>query len=1452
MKRVNLRLLIILVLLVVVGGGAAFGIWRVQRWRNAGSLVALAKQATEAKRPLEAIAILQRYLAIRPEDDSAVAELADLTLKQARSGGLSRQDVVQAFGLAENAVRRNPDNDSLRGRLAQFQMMIGQQRDALEHLAILAAKHPVQPDGADEPAALAEWDPEDPTHPLSIQLMLAAALMASGDFDKAAEAAAGLTGYDREARTFDDARSKTAPIQAFVLLAQVLFDKLDDKEAARAVIDHMTKVHGDKPDAWLTLSGWHREHNDVPAAGAAIDRALELDPENRAALFALVDLLLTQRDFAKATDAARRCIELFPDDERGYGQMANIHFNQRRPAEAEKVLREGLTTLPNRPNLLFPLAEACLQQQDVAGSSAAIASLRGILDPNNPQLMYLDGHRLLVERQYQAARKTLEQARTVLGNRPDILQKIDFLLAACYEQLGEHDAQLAAHQRVLTQVPLAIEPRIGAATAMASAGRSAEALAEFEAITALVKPEQLASFPPLWHPLLQLRINAQRQLPPAKRNWSRVDGLIDTLKSSSAITPTQIAMLRSDVLLSKGEPTLALEALERGVENDPKTPQLWGQLASLTLRQQGAAAAREVLGRVPKEFTGTVAFLLLEASVALAEGPASSDASFPRIEEQAAMLSDEEAARVLATLASLRRSSGSLDEAERLWKLAAEKTPNDLRLHTSRFETALETADLPRAEESLVQIERIGGENKAPALFGRAAVKVMRVRESLDKRQRDTERASALTAEENAALAEAQALLIEAENQRPGWNKVQVLFAEIAGLKNDLQAAIERMQRAMQLGSVSPRVVRHLVSLLYGLNRIEEAQQVLASLGAEETTGFDRLSAEMELRSGRLDEAVAVAERSINADSRNPLEHIWLGQLLERAGRREQAGKAYEKAVEIGPERVESWLSLIGYQIAAGASKAAAATLDRAAAALPEPQRTICQAQACEMLGRHDEAERHYRETVKADPDNIEVHRNLAAFLLRRGKLAEAREPLEQILATAADGQPTKVWARRTLGELLAENANFRTAQRAVAMVGENLDVSGRLPAEDMAVQVKLLSRRGEPTCWRQAIELLEKIAAQRPLTIVEQIQLTDLQEKTGRWEDCRSGLITICSLPNAPPAFVALLVEKLIAHDEIAAARTWMRLLKKQIPDSPATLKLEAGLALAQNDREAAVAAGRRLLTSAEAEGLPRDQIIGAAKLLEDLGFAKAADRLVSRLPTDSPDAVLVKVGFLGRQKRADDAFQLLEKHWDSLPLERVIQAAFEVVRNQEEPGAHAARLAAWLTKARREDPGSVMLAVMLAELRDIEGRPEEMEAIYREVLARKDVPPRLVAVVANNLAFHLAVPATAAEARRLIDSAIEELGPQPDLLDTRGMVRLAAGDASRAVEDLREAVLDPTPLKFMHLACAEHAAGNTDAARQALEKARKAKLSVAKLSLADRQRLQQLEAALQPPAAA
>ena len=136
----------------------------------------------------------------------------------------------------------------------------------------------------------------------------------------------------------------------------------------------------------------------------------------------------------------------------------------------------------------------------------------------------------------------------------------------------------------------------------------------------------------------------------------------------------------------------------------------------------------------------------------------------------------------------------------------------------------------------------------------------------------------------------------------------------------------------------------------------------------------------------------------------------------------------------------------------------------------------------------------------------------------------------------------------------------------------------------------------------------------------------------------------------------------------------------------------------------------------------------------------------------------------------------------------------------------------------------------------------------MYRGLLEGQELDPTQRAIEANNLAYHLAETPSAGEARRLIDAAIEELGPLPDLLDTRGLVKLAEGDSRGAAEDLREAVLQPSAMKLLHLAAAELAAGDEAAARAALERSRSSGLDNFRLPTSDRRRLLELENAVGP----
>jgi predicted Zn-dependent protease len=179
-------------------------------------------------------------------------------------------------------------------------------------------------------------------------------------------------------------------------------------------------------------------------------------------------------------------------------------------------------------------------------------------------------------------------------------------------------------------------------------------------------------------------------------------------------------------------------------------------------------------------------------------------------------------------------------------------------------------------------------------------------------------------------------------------------------------------------------------------------------------------------------------------------------------------------------------------------------------------------------------------------------------------------------------------------------------------------------------------------------------------------------------------------------------------------------------------------------------------------------------------------------------------------------------------------------------EAAAQAGRVDEWFAAARQTDREGTALPLLQADLHAARGQSKEAAALYRKVLAGGNLSPSQRAIVQNNLAMQLARPETAAEAKELIDEAIAEQGPHPSLLDTQGLVLLAGGAPGEAVKVMREAVLDRTPEKYLHLACALVAGRELEQARQILLESRKMGLDPRRLDADDRTRLETVEAAL------
>jgi len=1440
MRRINFKFLLLLIVTAGLIGGGLLILRRLQVSRNAGGKLELARQKIDEGKNAQAMELLAQYVALRPQDHEAFAEYSKLLLGRATAADATRNDIARAFNALEAAVRRNPQDDELRRQLAEFQLRIGRATDAREHLEVLEKRLA---------AGAAAGDQAE--KPQDVLLLKAQSYLGSNEVEEAAGIAAEIVGYDLEDRRFrDDVEVADAPSDAYIMLAAILQERLSAAADAQAVLQKLVARRQEDPRAWLALATWHRERRELDDAAEAVARATAVAPDDAECVFAEFELALARQDWQRARTAVERALELFPTEERGYRGLAAVAMQTGDLARAEQVLLDGVERIPGRASLLLMLTDTLLQQNKLTEASQAIARIREAYGSTSGAVGLLEARLLVAERRWNDAKLKLEQVRPLVIGNAEMIRQVDLYLGQCHAQLDEFDAQLAVNRRILNEDPNSLAARAGAAQALVSAGQSDRALAEFEAIAAALPPEKLVELPQIWYPLLQLRIGQQSALPAAEQDWSIVDSLLAALEASASVPPAQVTLLRADSLVRRNEVPAARELLTEATR-DGTDPQLWAALATLVLREDGSTAARTMVAGLPAEVRDAPQLLTVEAQTFAREPRERAREGLADIEKRAGSLPPAAAAKMLETLAPMRLAMGDTADAERLWRVASEKQPDDLRPREALLELALANRDLDKARTAAAEVVRIAGSRSARSRVAEASVALMEARGRLAEVTSASGRPPReLPPEVRGLLEDARSRLVEAEAERPGWVQIQLLWADIDSLRGDREAAIGRLQRAIASGPVNPTAVRRLVGMLYSANRLEEAQQAMSLLGEDGNVGLERISAEAELRAGKLDEAVALAEHSVAEGSRNVEDLLWLGQLLTRSGKMQRAGEILERAAEVEPDLAEVWLALFTHRLTAGDPSAAERALTKAASLMDEPTRQLMLAQGYEMLGRPAKAEQILREAVVGWPDNLEAIRGLAAFEVRKGRLNEARGLLDKILATKdEDAASYRAWARRVLAELTAEKGNFRQLERALKILRDNRGRDGKAAVEDLSLEISLLANRPEPASWRQAISRLDELAAIQPLSTVQRLQRAQLREKTGRWTEARDDLVALVAKPETPPAYVAMLVEKLIDHGEISTARTWLRRLQQAAPDSAITVALEAKLALAENDRPRAVESARRLMPGGLVGDDQPAQMAAVAKLMEELGFAKAADRVFEQYAAIAGDGVNARVEFLGRQGRPEEALDLLESQWDNISLERGLGLTVQVVRTQVDAAKRreaAARARLAIEKAKRIDPGSLLIWLLDVELVALEGNEADAEQAYRELLERKDLDASQRAIVANNLAFHLAEPTTVAEARTLIDAAIEELGPLPDLLDTRGLVRLAGGDAAGAVADLREACLQPSAAKYLHLAAAELAAGEERSAREALAKARTAGLERSVMSPTDAARLRSLDEAL------
>jgi tetratricopeptide (TPR) repeat protein len=1360
-----------LVLLAGLLGTSYFVVRNYRRTRRAEVLLKQADLAEEQGQLSEATAALGQYLSLVPTNTDARARYGLLLERQATTLQ-QRWAIIKLF---DTVVLQDPERQDIRRRLAQLNIEVNRNPEALAHLQVLQAAFPHDGEVRYQKGRCYE------------------ALRKYGEATSAYEAAIRLG---------------PAQLESYQQLANLLHDRLDKPNEAEEVVTSMVLANPQAYRAYLIRSAcygrWLDASLDLAAGDAA--SALRLAPDDAEVLVQAASIARAQGKLAEARGYLQHGLEKHPRHVRLYQVLASLEQASGQSAEALAVVRRGLKVLPDDSTLLWTLADLLLQKGDLTEAAEVQDQLRQGELPG-AQLKFLQARLLVQQKHWLKASGTLEEAYSELTRWPELATQADLLLAQCYDHLGDPDRQLAAFRRAQVSDARQLAVCQGSAAALIKLGRLDEALTELEALLRL--PRVPAAVGIEW---AQLQVEIILRLPPALRDWTPVEQM---LTQSAAALPdaVEVSRLRAEILAAKGQLEPARQLLEAACQKQPREVNLWVARAALAQREGKPAEATRLLAEARRQLGDRVELRLAHLrSLPAGPGPEAA-AALADLAKGVEGFAPAEQFRLLLAFGHAALQHGDMAAARRYFERAAELQPDHLQTRFLLFGLAAETRDEAALAATRRAMERIEGPSGPHASYAAAWVLMRQAR-----------------AGESEGLRQARAILLRLGTQQPKWAEVQRLLAEIAELERQPEEAINHYQRALDLGQRDRSLARRLLQLLYERQRYTHAEEVLHKLRQHDelTPELQRIATVVALANREPERALAQAQEAVPEAAKDYQDHLWLGQVFLAAGQKARAEQSLRRAVSLAEHLPAPWIALVRFYVQGGDRDKAEAVLHEVRGKLSKEQLLLVEGHGQEALGRWDRAEECFQEALKRQPRDRAALAEVGEFYLRAGQPHKAIAPLRTLLDPQLGADPVTVArTRRELARALADSGGYTAFREALDLLEQNEKKTGP-NWEDQRTRAAVLATR--PGHRSQALRLLHDLQKQANLTLGERMLLAQLRENEGQWSTARPEMLAVVVASGNSARYLNLYVTSLLRHQALDEAALWLEKLEQLEPQRFETFALQVRLRAARQQTKEAVDVLNQYIEAKTAEPSdPGARMLNAARLLDSLNqegtalfdIDRAAEAMYRRYAAHvrQPTCDLVLARYLAQQGRLAEALDLCERASRALPPEPVARVLAVVLRAAPEDPQFR-RAERWLTAALDKQPDAVELLLLLGSVRESQSRYADAEACYRKILALRPA----TAAALNNLAFLLAVEQTRTdEAQELIQQAIDVGGANAAFLDTRGVVHVMQGQPDQAIKDLEAAVAEaPTPGRYFHLAQAYLKANNRNAAVAALHKAR------------------------------
>jgi tetratricopeptide (TPR) repeat protein len=1036
--------------------------------------------------------------------------------------------------------------------------------------------------------------------------------------------------------------------------------------------------------------------------------------------------------------------------------------------------------------------------------------------------------------------------------------------------------QQEALLRALAANPQDMQAKLGLIDRMVKRGEIDEAIKEYRAIVKTVPRASLL--------LIQQLIAWNMRRPPAQRDWNEVDRTIEFARKNfpESVEPS---ILHAESLMARELRAEAREVLEKARAKFPKSVAIRCAQAEGLTAQKRFDEAGSVLEQAEKDLGDSVDLRLQRARLSIAKGGPEAVASLDGLSKNIEPFSKADRRKLLTGLAIEFVRLQLPENAVGLWSRLAEFEPNDIDLRLNLLDLAFQTSASREIEKAIKEIEQIEGSGGSLGPMCRVQYLIWQAERAFEKAPQEAQRlraeARSLLSElvvrrpDWSAVPVALAHLEEQELRQARQTSGQE--SRPSGLSDrEIQAKEESIvrsyRRAIDLGQRSSAIIRETVKLLFKLKRGSEAIDLINSIPVAPQLASDlgRQALSFAVENRDFERAEEIARKAIIAKPGDFQERIWLVQILLARGRQTDAERVMRAAVELSKSDPDRWIVLVQFLALTKQLDKAATVIKDAEAILPESQAPLALAQCCGLLGRayegNDEAQkihwyalakRWYEKALADHPGDLAIARRLTDFFVQTRQMSEVETHLEAILKQSSNSQSTetKAWARRTLAVALASSTDPDRVRRALAVLEPKGPAGATLQdPDDLRALARVLDAQRNLNDRKRAIEITESLITKNLASPDDRFFLARLEESSGNWPraleiyrdlNIRTKNSRDLESLNRRSIYLGQFGRSLLRNhksddeQDLIEAQELVDEIALRQPDSLDTLSLKVDVCLARKRVDKAV---DLIKITANRPNLTPIALKTLAALAEKLDLYDLADQLFrqySDLP-NTPDGSMSLAMFLGRRGRIKEALDRFEPFWaQAKDPEAVASACVQVMSASNDPPdpAQVDRVAVCLEQALQRKKDSTFLLLTLANYREQQKRYDDAKALYRLVveklsqatqkIAGNSVTPynqnTMLAMSFNNLAWLIALKdGQGKEALEYINQAIKLMGPQPDFLDTRGVIYLILKQTDNAVLELENAVKRaPSASKMFHLAQAYYQANNKEKAKQVLKDA-------------------------------